>query len=446
MRPNHSTRAPLPIESFRCLFDSMIAPDQIETIAAASHSGRGAPPKVPTPDVVATTVCHELQPHGTQAEHLFQLTGRSLTDGALSLRRQQLNAAVFPSVMEAALRPLADPKQHPECFYRGLRLLGLDGTRFSVPNSEAHAAQWKKAKSRRGPAAFAQIDLVVVSELGLHNPVAAAIGQAQESEMALARDVFGSVPPQSLTLGDRLYGVGQCIAAVIPLWWDQDSHFLFRVRSNLKRRVHKRFRDGSARVVITASDGRRLEVREIVGQLRTRQGKTVEVRLWTSLLDAVLYPARELLALYAQRWEMELATDELKNKLHRGHRLKSLTPATAVQELAALVLAQAVVTRVRLRVAAEAGVPTLRVSFGKSLGEVQALWRVLEWGAEVLTPKQVKALVEGCVESLTRQLTARRRARSCPRAVRQPVSSWPRLIKTESVTGPIELQIIKIKE
>jgi len=424
----------------------MIAPDQIETIAAASHSGRGAPPKVPTTHVVAATVCHELQPHGTQAEHLFQLTGLSLTDGALSLRRQHLDADVFPSVMEAALRPLADAKQHPECFYRGLRLLGLDGTRFSVPNSEAHAAHWKKAKSRRGPAAFAQIDLVVVSELGLHNPVAAAIGQAQESEMALARDVFGSVPPQSLTLGDRLYGVGKCIAAVIPLWWEQDSHFLFRVRRNLKRRVHKRFRDGSARVMITAADGRRLEVREIAGKLRTRQGKTVEVRLWTSLLDAVLYPARELLALYAQRWEMELATDELKNKLHRGHRLKSLTPATAVQELAALVLAQAVVTRVRLRVAAQAGVPTLRVSFGKSLGEVQALWRVLEWGAQVLTPKQVRVLVEGCIESLTRQLTRRRRGRSCPRAVRQPVSSWPRLIQTESVTGPIELEIIKIKE
>lgn len=437
--------APCPIESFRLLFDSLIPPDQIESIAAAAHSGRGAPPKVSTAAVVASTVCHELQPHGTQAEHLFQLTGLALTAGALSLRRQSLDTAVFLPVMTAALRPLADSQQHPECFYRGLRLLGVDGTRFSVPNSQAHAARWKKARSRRGPAAFAQIDLVVVSELGLHNPVAAAIGAEQESEMALARDVFGRVPPQSLTLGDRLYGVGKCLAAVIPLWLNQGSHFLFRVRRNLKRRVHQRFRDGSARVTLATADGLRLEVREIVGQLRTRQGKIVEVRLWTSLLDAGLSPAHELLVLYAQRWEMELATDELKNKLHRGHRLKSLTPATAVQELAALVLAQAVVARVRSRVAAEAGVPTLRVSFGKSLAEVQALWRVLEWGAEVLTPQQVTALVKGCVESLVRQLTPRRRARSCPRAVRQPVSSWPRLLKTENATKPIECKVIKIK-
>jgi hypothetical protein len=424
----------------------MIPAHTIAAIASQCHSGRGAPPKVPSPEVIASTVFHELQPHGTQAEHLFQLTGRSVTDGALSLRRQPLDPRVFRQVLEAALRPLADPTHHPESFYRGLRLLGIDGTRFSVPNSEAHAARWEKAHSRRGQAAFAQIDLVVLSELGLHNPIAAAIGEQQQAEMTLARELLDRVPPDSLTLGDRYYGVGKCIAATIPLWQQRGSHFLFRVRSNLKRRVLQRRRDGSARVEIRPPDGTRLEVREIRATVRARGGKRIVVRLWTSLLDAKAFPARELLALYAQRWEMELATDELKNKLHRGHRLKSLTPATAVQEMAALVLAQAVVTRVRMRVAAHAGVPTLRASFGKSLGEVQALWRAVEWGAGVLSAKQVKALVEGCLESLVRQLTPRRRARSCPRAVRQPVSSWPRLMKTKSVTGPIEYEVIKIKK
>lgn len=248
------------IESFQSLFDSMIAPHSIASIASQCHSGRGAPAKLPTAELIASTVYHELQPHGTQAEHARQLTGKSLTDGALCLRRQQLDARVFRQV-----------------------------------------------------------------------------------------------------------------------------------------------------------------------------------------LDAREYPAAELLALYAQRWEQELATDELKNKLHGGHRLRSQTPVTAVQEMAALVMAQGVVARVRVRVAGAAAVPALRVSVGKTLSEVQTLWRALQWGDGVLKPKQVHALVEGCMESLERQLTGRRRKRNCVRAVRQPVSSWPRVMETKSVTGPVKYAVIKIK-
>jgi hypothetical protein len=422
----------------------MIDPQTIADIASECHSGRGAPAKLPIAELIASTVYHELQPHGTQAQHTRQLTGKSLTDGALSLRRQQLDARVFRQVLDAALHPLADLKQHPEAFYHGLRLLGIDGTRFCVPNTEPHQTHWDKTNSRRGKAAFALIDLAVLSELGFHNPIAAAIAQQQESEMALARTLFPCVPPDSLILGDRYYGVGKCVAQGIPLWLQQGSHFLFRVRRNLKRTVLKRFRDGSARVRIQCADGTQWEVREICATVRRGKEKSVDVRLWTSLLDARKHPAAQLLALYAQRWEQELATDELKNKLHGGHRLRSQTPETAVQEMAALVLAQGIVARVRVKVAGAAQVPTLRVSFGKTLSEVQTLWRALQWGNGVLNPKQVRALVEGCMESLEQQLTMRRRKRNCPRAVRQPVSSWPRLLKTKSVTGPIEYAVVKI--
>jgi IS4 transposase len=42
------------------------------------------------------------------------------------------------------------------------------------------------------------------------------------------------------------------------------------------------------------------------------------VHLGTSLLDTEQYPADELIALYRQRWEIELAFDEIKNHLGPG--------------------------------------------------------------------------------------------------------------------------------
>lgn len=38
---------------------------------------------------------------------------------------------------------------------------------------------------------------------------------------------------------------------------------------------------------------------------------------------------------------------------------------------------------------------------------------------------------------LRRCVTPKRRARSCPRAVRQPVKGWPRLLHHQSVEGPL---------
>ena len=35
-----------------------------------------------------------------------------------------------------------------------------------------------------------------------------------------------------------------------------------------------------------------------------------------------------------------------------------------------------------------------------------------------------------------------RRARSCPRAVRQPLKAWPRLLRPASTQGPMEFEVV----
>ena len=74
----------------------------------------------------------------------------------------------FRSIHEGGLKPKGDPVPHPEAFYHGLRLCGVDGSLFSVTNAPQAKRQMRKARSRRGRAAFPKVGVAVMVELGLH--------------------------------------------------------------------------------------------------------------------------------------------------------------------------------------------------------------------------------------------------------------------------------------
>jgi hypothetical protein len=92
-----------------------------------------------------------------------------------------------------------------------------------------------------------------------------------------------------------------------------------------------------------------------------------------------------------------------------------------------------------------ARVPTLRVSFGKTLRMVQMLRPVLEASAGLLSWRQQGELIRRLEERLLRQLTGPRRERTYPRAVRQPVKKWPRLQHNRYQQGSTEIKVMRIK-
>lgn len=421
------------------MFEQMIDSKTIREIGDEYHSGFGAPSRLSLETLIGGSVYHEF-PNigtGTLGEHLQELSGQKVAEATLSERRQTLDARVFVKVMDAALKPIADERRHPQAFFHGMRLLGVDGYEVSLPNTEAVGRSMKKAKSRRGRAAFAKMRTVVLSELGLHNPIAAGIGGEQESEMELARPVLERLPPGSLTLGDRYYGVRTCISTLMSMYQQRGRFFLFRVREDLQGRLLDIHADGSRRIEIDTPQGP-IQVREILGEIMTRSGKFVKVRFWTNLMDARKHPAHQLLELYSSRWELEIATDELKNKLGTGPLLKSQTPHTAVQEVAALIMAQGIAARIRTSVGAQGKVSTLRVSFGKTLRHMQMLFLMAALGEGIFSQAQFDALAARARNNILRQLTKPRRKRSCQRAVRQPVSKWPRLMRKKYDHGNIE--------
>lgn len=408
---------------------------------------RGRKPRVALPPLLAAMVFHFMNSTGTLAEHFAMLFDDALTDSACASRRARLPWEVFADLMQRTLRPLAQKRRHPAAFWRGWRLLAMDGTQFSLTNTPQIKRACKKAKSRRGRAAFAKIATDVLLEVGLHNPLAAAIGRQGESEWALARRLLTQLPKAALLLADRLHGCAAFAWDLMQTCQRVGSHFLIRARTAIRTHTVARLPDGSRIVLVPVRQKGKpqviiewLQLREIRATVRRKGFRSTSLRLWTSLLDPATAPASELVELYAQRWEQELFYRQLKRQLRKSEVLQSHTVETGAQEIAAMLLAAALVAAERAR-AAHGQLPALRISFLKLLELLRPLWLMLALGEEVLEEWQKRELTERFHELARQCVTPRRRKRSCPRAVRQPVSSWPRLLKNQSWNGPVTFKI-----
>lgn len=422
----------------------LIGPAKLPTVARR----RGRKPRVPVTDLLPALTFHVMQSAGTLAEHFSALFDDSLADSSWADRRARLPWEIFAELMRRVLRPRATRRQR-DAFWRGWRLVALDGTQFSLTNTPQITATTTKAWTRRGRAAFAKLTTAVLLEVGLHNPLAAGIGRHGESEWALAQRLLAQLPKHALLLGDRLYGVAAFVVHARAACRRVGSHFLLRASRSTKPRVIKRLADGT-RVVQIALRARHsptrilewLEVREIRVRVGRKGHRSHELRLWTSLIDPQAAPAIELAQLYAQRWEHELYFRELKRGVRKTDVLASHTVETAAQEIAALVLVSALLADERRR-AAGGQIPVLRLSFSKVLELcVKPMWLWVDLGHGVLTDQQLTTIMRRGYARMRRYVTPPRRARSCPRAVRQPIQAWPRLRQTRSIEGAMHFQLV----
>jgi hypothetical protein len=409
---------------------------------------RGRKPRVPLTQVLPALIFHVMKGPGTLGEHFAELFDAPLADSSLADRRARLPWEIFTELMRRMLRPRATRSREPDAFWHGWRLLALDGTQFSLPNTPEIARHVTKARTRRGRAAFAKLPTAVLLELGLHNPVAAAIARAAESEWALALTLLPRLPGRALVLADRVYGCRAFVAPLQAACQRVGSHFLVRAQATVHACVIDRWPDGSRLITIAVTprhrvtpDATTVTLREIRVQVGRPGHRPTTLRLWTSLTDPRTTPALDLARLYAQRWEQELYFREVKHQLRRTALLQSHTVETAAQEVAALVLASALLAVERTRVA-NGQLPVLRVSFAKMLPIVEGMWFTLDVAAPVLTERQTRYILTQMYQRMQRHLTPARRPRSCPRSVRQPVSRWPRLMKAASIEGPVEFTVV----
>ncbi len=140
-------------------------------------------------------------------------------------------------------------------------------------------------------------------------------------------------------------------------------------------------------------------------------------RLVTTLLNPRVAPARELIALYHERWEIELLIDEIKTHERAQRKVfRSKTPEGVRQELYGISLAHDAV-RVRLSEAAvEAELDPDRLSLSEGLFELTEMISL----ALTLEPEEAtEPLLRRLRHKMARHILPARRLRINRREVKQ---------------------------
>jgi len=286
--------------------------------------------------------------------------------------RQRLGVAPVRQLFLRTVRPLATP-QTPGAFYRGFRLMGIDGVVFNLPDRLANEAVFgRPSGGDRGDGAFPQLRKVSLVELGTHVEVAFVAKPITTGEQAAIPALLRHVPPDGLLLWDR----GFFSYALWKLLISRQVGVLARVKSNLILRPTKALSDGSylAKIYPNAYDREKDRHGIVVRVIRyklddpQRVGHDEEHVLVTNLFDERLYPADELIPLYHERWEEELVFDEQKThqdprRASKPANLRSETPAGVIQELYALSLAHFVTRALMFEAASGVELDPDRLSF-----------------------------------------------------------------------------------
>ena len=202
--------------------------------------------------------------------------------------------------------------------------------------------------------------IVALAETGTRGLLGAVIGgQGERAEVPLARKLVPLLGEGMLLLADRAYDAADLLTAIAATWGALPGS---RQRQPQTRSWWRSCPTGS---YLSRVDGLQVRIIEadldVHGADGTRIGDSY--RLITTLLDWRRYPAGELIRLYHERWEIEVAYLALRHTLLGGYVLRSRDRAGAEQELwALLALYQAL--RMAMTAAAEsAGADPDRASF-----------------------------------------------------------------------------------
>jgi hypothetical protein len=326
-----------------------------------------------------------LYSQGSYEDVLAQLTdGLSWVSGWQEEYRPPSKSAIFQARARLGSEPLAalfarvatplGTDAMPGVWLAGRRLVAVDGCCLDVADTSVNAEFFGRPGVNKGEqAAFPQARLVALAECGTHAMFAAQVGPYTQSEATLTGALLDRLEPGMLVLADR----GFFSYALWRKAIGTGADLLWRIRTDPagpKPQHLRDLQDGSWLAHLrraTPAAARRQEpllVRVIDYRIDDGRENTTGYRLFTTILDPATATAAELAAAYTQRWEIELAFDELKTH-QRGPRsvLRSKSPDLVLQEIWGHLCCHYAIRSLMSQAAGHAGHDPDRVSFVAAL-------------------------------------------------------------------------------
>jgi hypothetical protein len=382
------------------------------------------------------TACREVV---RQVQALFRLAGRGEMDEGTSaycqarknLPRERIEQLLEVSAQQAQARA----GQGGQINGRPVKV--LDGSSAQAPDTPANQKRYPQSAEQKPGCGFPVLKFLLLFSLQSGAVLKVVMGSLHQHDLRLLRRLRVALQAGDILLGDRAYGEYTTLAD-LPLQGIDVVARLHQARKVDFRRA-QRFAQNDALFVwqksatrsqvLTQTQWRHLPEQITVRILRftaaIRGFRHRRITLVTTLLDPKLYPAEQLMALYARRWRLELCLRDLKTTLGM-EQLRCKTPDLVEKELLVYLLAHNLIRGLMAETVARHPVDLERVSFK---GSVDAL---RQYSAAIATARNRKmrdTLWADLLLNLARDLVPCRPHRSEPRALKRRPKNFGWLTK-----------------
>jgi hypothetical protein len=381
------------------------------------------------------TSCREVVRH---VQALFRLHGRGLIDEGDSayvqarqrLPRERLEKALDTTALAADRRAGSGGQLNGRC------VKVVDASSTQLADTEKNQKRYPQPSTQKKGCGLPVLKFMVFFSLCSGAVLNVMLGNLHDHDLRLLHGLWEALKKGDILLGDRAFGEYITLAA-LPKWLGVDV--LARLHQCRKADFRKAQRltkhDGlfvwskgyEQSKILSATEWGLLPAQITVRIIRftatIRGYRCRRVTLVTSLLDPKLYPAEELMAMYARRWRLELCLRDLKTMMGM-EQLRAKTPDMAEKELLAYLVAHNLVRCLIAEAVATYPVDLERVSFK---GSVDALRQYSNAISQARNQKMRDQLWDDLLLNLARDLVPYRPNRQEPRAVKRRPKPYPLL-------------------
>lgn len=356
---------------------------------------------------------------------------RPAASSSLSEARKRLGEDTVKQLFQELTVQWALPAVERD-LWNGLSVYAMDGTTLAVPDTDANYEHFGKPSSRDAEAGYPKLRMVVLiavrSQMLLDAQFGPWLGKGT-GEQTLADGFWQAIPPHSVLLFDR--GFNHVARMVRYVEGMPERHFVTRQRDKFTYETVERYsdRDERVRTPVPASHRKAdpslpefFELRRITYKYAGHPASTI----LTTLLDPVLYLADEVVALYHERWSIELTYRDLKTtQLMRMESLRSKTVEGIHQEVWGILIAYQLIRKRMYDVAERHQVEPNRLSFKTSLMAIHLLCLQMHHSVtDSLRIGTLMSIIDGMI--LNGLMPAKKRRATYDRAVKVKMSNYPR--------------------
>lgn len=360
---------------------------------------------------------------GTLTTLLLTLLGKKPPcKAAIAQARRKLGCRPLRQLFRQTARPVATG-QTRGAFYKGLRMLAMDGDDYKVVDTPANARAFGRPSTRRRegklPAGYPVIHTMRLIEVGTRICLEALVKPYGTNDHTGAAPLLKAASRQDLVLWDCGFYSYRAMHQAVT----EGKFFLGPAPAHVVLRPIERLSDGSYLAKVyphpndrrAGRDGLLVRVLEYTLDDPALDGYGERHRLVTNLMDPEQYPALELIVLYHQRWEIEIANDEMTTHLlDRSVELRSRTPAGVVQEYYGVVIAHNAVRMLMHEAALTIDVDPRTLSFLNAVRVIRDAMPLMRDAPVWLLPQ----IYQGMLQQIAQHELPERDGRINPRVVK----------------------------